>query len=177
MEKFPQIRPLPANRGVILLLALVFMLLLAIVTGTVMQTAIQQLHMTGNDQFLEEAFHQAQAIATELSLDPDNFSLAGGIDDSNCPAGAQDLECDRYQLQIPVSAGTATGTDISYRVTRQAPLLWRGFPLRESQDTVSSSANFDAAIFEISVGIDGSGKRLGSAHIAQGIAVRVPVMR
>ena len=174
---FPRNRPLPASRGVILLLALVFMLLLAIVAGTVMRTAILQLHMTGNDQFLEEAFHQAQAIATELSLDSANFSLAMDVGDSNCPAGTHGLGCDRYQLQIPASAGTSTGTEVNYRVTRQEPLLGRGFPLRESQETVSSSASDGAAIFEISVGIDGSGKRLGSAHIAQGIAVRVSVVR
>ena len=67
--------------------------------------------------------------------------------------------------------------EIDYRVIRQDPLLWRGLPVSEAQDAASSSSSFDAAIFEIDVRIDGSEKRLGSAHIVQGIAVRVPAVR
>ena len=173
MEKLPPIRPMPASRGAVLLLALVFMLMLAIIASTVLQTAILQLRMAGNDQFLEEALHKAQAIATELSLNPDNFSLEGGVGHTNCAIGEQSLHCDRSQLQIPGSAEAPPGVKIDYRVIRQDPLLWRGFPLREAQDAASSS-RFDAAIFEIDVRVDGSEKRLGSAHIVQGIAVRVP---
>lgn len=177
MEKHRTRHRLTASRGAVLLLALVFMLMLAMVAATVMQTAILQLHMAGNDQFLEEALHKAHAIATELSLNPDNFSLEGGVGSTNCPAVAQAPGCDRSQLQAPTSAAVSAGVELDYRVTRQEPLLSRGFPLRESQDTVSSSSSFDAAIFEIDVHIDGKAKRLGSAHIVQGIAVRVAAVR
>jgi hypothetical protein len=177
MEKHTAKRRLIASHGAVLLLALVFILMLAMVAATVMQTAILQLHMAGNDQFLEEALHKAHAIATELSLDADNFSLEGGVGSTNCPLAAQAPGCDRSQLQAPTSAAAPAGTLIDYRVTRQDPLLARGFPLRESQDTVSSSTSFDAAIFEIDVHIDGGAKRLGSAHIVQGIAVRVAASR
>ena len=177
MEKLPALRRLTGSHGAVLLLALVFMLMLAIIASTVIQTAILQLRMAGNDQFLEEALHKAQAIATELSLNPDNFSLEGGVGHTNCPVGDQSLHCDRSQLQTPKSAVAPAGVQIDYRVIRQDPLLWKGFPLREAQDTVSSSNSFDAAIFEIDVRIDGSEKRLGNAHIVQGIAVRVPAFR
>ncbi len=159
-----------------MLLALVFMLLMSIVAAMVMQTAILQLHMAGNDQFLEEAFHKVQAIATELSLNPDNFILEEGIGHTNCPLGAPGPDCDSSALQVPAGAVVPAGVELDYRITRQDPLLWRGFPLRESQGTVSSSSNFDAVPFEISVRINGSQKRLGTAHIVQGIAVRVPAL-
>ena len=132
---------------------------------------------SGNDQFLEEAFHKVQAIATELSLQPENFNLEGGIGYTNCPAGETGTPCDRRALQTPASAIAPAGIKLNYRVTRQEPLLWRGFALRESQDLASSSSSVDVASFEISVRIDGSAKRLGSAHIVQGIAVRVPALR
>ena len=177
MKKMPTTRGLTANCGAVLLLALVFMLMLAMIAATVMQTAILQLHMAGNDQLLEEAFHEAQAIATKLSLDADNFSLDGGVGDTNCPVGLNDRNCSRNQLPVSASAAVPAGVTLDYRVTRQDPLLWRGFPIREAQDTVSSSNSFDAAIFEIDVRIDGSKKRLGSAHIVQGIAVREPAFR
>jgi hypothetical protein len=177
MDTLPSVRRPTASRGAVLLLTLVFMLLMAIIAGLVLQTAVLQLHMAGNDQFLEEAFHKVQAIATELSLHPDNFNLEGGMGFTNCPAGESGTQCDSSELQAPASAVAPAGIKINYRVTRQEPLLWRGFPLRESQDTASSSSGFDAALFEISVRIDGSEKRLGSAHIVQGIAVRVPALR
>lgn len=168
---------LPANRGAVLLLALLFMLLLSVIAATVMQSAILQLHMAGNDQFLEEALHKAQAIAGELSLDPGNFPLAGEVGDANCPQGVEGPGCDQSQLQVPASAVALDGYVLDYRVVRQDPLMWKGFPIRESEATVSSSNGFDAALFEIDVRLDGSDHRLGSAHVVQGMVVRVPVIR
>ena len=54
---------------------------------------------------------------------------------------------------------------------------WKGFPVREAEHLASSSTGFDAALFEIEVQLDGSGNGLGSAHVVQGMVVRVPVMR
>lgn len=166
-----------SNHGAALLLSLVFMLMLAMIAATTMRTGILQLHMAGNDQFVEEAFHQAQAVATELSLHADSFPLDTDAGDVICRKASVDTDCD-YRL-LPASAYTQIpqGVSLDYRVTRQEPLLWHGFPVRESERTVSSSTRFDAAIFEISVSIDGSEKKLGSAHIVQGVAVRIPVVR
>ena len=161
-------------RGAVLLLALVFMLMLSMIAATVMQSAIMQLHMAGNDQFLEEALYRAQGIATELSLEPDNFALVGAVGDTNCPQGQSLTGCNTQQLQVPGSALALAGFALDYRVIRQDPLLWKGFPIRESEDLVSSSNSFDAALFEIDVQVNGSELGLGSAHIVQGIAVRVP---
>jgi hypothetical protein len=165
------------HRGAVLLLALVFMLMLAMITATVMRTAIMQLHMAGNDQFLEEAFHHAQAVVTELSLDATNFQLDTQAGDVNCSSLSAAPECDLKLLPQLVHTEVPEGIVLDYRVTRQQPLLLRGFPIRESMDKVSSSTRFDAAIFEISARIDGSSEKLGNAHIVQGIAVRVPASR
>ena len=164
------------NHGTVLILALVFMLMLAVISTTAMQTALLQLRMAGNDQFLEEAFHKAEAIADELSQSPDNFLLDTEVGHSNCPLDPKIIDCEFRLLPVPVSAATSEGYEIDYRITRQDPLLWQDFPIRESQTTVSSSSSFDAAIFEVDVRIDGSRKRRGSAHVVQGVAVRaVPV--
>lgn len=160
-------------RGAALLLALVFLLLLAMLAATVMRTSILQLHMAGNDQFMEEAVHQAQAVATELSLRAENFYLRSAVDEINCPEGDMDPGCNYTRLPPLVQAMVPDGVALDYRVTRQAPLLWRGFPIREAEAIASSSTRFDAAMFEILVQVDGAGISLGSARIAQGIAVRV----
>lgn len=168
---------LVSSRGAVLLLALVFVLLLSMVAATVMHSAALQLRMAGNDQFLEEALYTAQAIAAEISLNPDNFSLDAGVGETNCPLGNESPECHRSTVKVPASAQSLEGFALDYRVTRQDPLLWKGFPIRESEDAVSSSNSFDAAIFEIDVRLNGSKARLGSAHVVQGIALRVPALR
>ena len=159
------------------LLALVFMLLLSIVAATVLHSAMLQLHMAGNDQFKEEALYRAQAIATELSLARDNFSLQDAVGSTTCLQGDEAPPCDRSTLIRPSSAQHLEGYTLDVHITRQDPVLWRGFPVREGENDVSSSRSFDAAIFEVDVHLNGSEARLGSARVAQGVAVRVPAVR
>ena len=159
------------------MLALVFMLLLSMVAATVLQSAMLQLHMAGNDQFKEEALYRAQAIATELSMERDNFSLQDAVGGTACRQGDEAPPCDRSSLLLPSSAQNLEGYTLDIRITRQDPLLWRGFPVRESENNASSSRSFDAAIFEVDVHLNGSEAGLGSARIVQGVAVRVPAVR
>ena len=165
------------HRGAVLMLTMVFMLMLAMLAGTVIRSGVLEFHMAGNDQFQEEAFQRAQAVATELSRDPNNFVLAVAVGYAICSAADEDPACDGTGLGAPVSAVVPEGVELAYRVTRQSPLLLEGFPVRESQGNASGSGRFDAAIFEVSVQVDGSGQRLGTARVVQGVALRVAAVR
>ena len=129
------------------MLALVFMLMLAIVSTAVMQTGALQFHMAGNDQFQEEALQQAQAIATELARHPDNFSLTEGVGFTNCFSVKQSPGCDSYSLVGPLPTVLAQGIDLDYRVIRQDPYLLKGLSLRNAE--LPGGEIFDAGIFEI----------------------------
>ena len=166
-----------SSRGASLLLALVFLLMLAMIAAMVMQSSIMQLHMAGNDQFQQEALHAAQGIADEVSQQPGNFVLEGAVGDINCPLGAEPPGCHRYQLQLPDTAQSLRGMSVDLRVIRQEPLLWYGFPLREGEDIVSSSTSFDAAVFEIDVTLSGQVAGAAATRVVQGIALRVPAFR
>ena len=166
-----------SNRGAVILLAMVFLLMLAMIAAMVMRSSIMQLHMAGNDQFLEEALHAAQGIAEELALQPGNFVLAGSVGNTNCPIGTESPACHSSQLQMPDSVLALEGLSVDLRVIRQDPLLLHGFPLREREDVVSSSASFDAALFEIDVELKGHEVGRGGAHVVQGIAIRIPAFR
>ena len=173
MQTGSTVHPTSYDSGAVLLLAMVFMLMLAVIAGTVMQTAVLQFHMAGNDQFQEEAFQQVQAVASELAGNPDNFLLAGGVGHTTCSTTDQNSDCDTHHLQTPLSAVVREGVELDYRIVRQEPLLLKRFPARESQSVVSGAGNFNVAIFEISVQIDGGKKRLASAQVVQGVAVRL----
>ena len=159
------------NHGIVLIVALVFTLMLAIISMTAMQTALLQLRMAGNDQFLEEAFHIAEAIADELSQSPENFFLGTEVGHSNCPPTTEIYDCALKLLPMLRLATISEVYEIDYRITRQDPLWWRDYPLRQPQATLSSRRSFDAAIFEVEVRVDGSRVRRGTAHVVQGVAV------
>lgn len=165
MSKSPPGRD--ASTGAVLLVAMVFLLLLALVAGTVMQTSMLEFRMAGNDQFREEAFQQAQAVATSISRNIDNFPVSGDVGYTICNSG-----CDSNTLNYDTTMVTNPSL-VSGIVTREGPLILETFPVRLSESQASSSPSYDAAVFEVKVEYNGSGEGLGNAAVAQGIAVRI----
>ena len=165
------------NGGAVLLLALFFALLLAILAAGVIQTGVLELRMSGNKQFQEEAYQYAVAVATEIAQTPGNFPLDSQVGYTLCAVADESPACSQDghylgELRSPVPEDVA----LDYHVTRQGPLVVEDLPVRASQQEVSGNSRA-VAIFEISVHVDGSDRRRGSARVAQGIAVRLPLVR
>jgi len=152
----------------VLLLALVFVLLLALIAGMIVQSGTLQLHMAGNDQYREEASQTAQAIAAELSLHPENFSLTAAVGLVRCAPGMTDPDCASRDLQGPDSGSVGSGYEIDYRVTRREPLLWEDTAPRGAPP---GAPGVDVGIFEIDVRVEGVGSMPGRARVIQGVAV------
>ncbi|WP_438951548.1 pilus assembly PilX family protein [Porticoccus sp.] len=161
-----------ANAGAVLLVAMVFMLLLALVAGTVMQTSMLEFRMAGNDQFREEAFQQAQAVAASITEDINNFPVSGAVGYTICQAGSANPDCNITTLNYDTTVVTDADL-VSALVTREGPLILETFPVRLSESQTSSSPSFDAAVFEVQVEYNGSEEGLGNAAIVQGTAVRI----
>lgn len=163
---------IPGQQGSVLLLALVFVLMLSLIAASVVQTATLELRMAGNHQFREEANQIAKAIAAELALNPGNFSLASLVGQSKCAHTNAAPDCDLRSLQLPPSAQAVSGYDLDFRVTRTAPLLWQNYPIHVPVEKLNEDEPFHAALFEISVRVDGRHNRRGVAHVIEGVAVR-----
>lgn len=163
------------NRGVVLLVTMVFLLLLAVLSGTAIQTSILEFQMAANEKFQEEAFQRAQAIASAISSHKDNFPITTVVGSLICRAGDRAVACHEARLTLPDStlAVVSPGVDVTYTVERKGPVLVPSLPIRMPQTSVSSSLAFDAAIFETQVKIDGGGVNLGVAEVVQGIALLV----
>jgi Tfp pilus assembly protein PilX len=146
---------------------MIFLLLMALVAGTVMQTSMLEFRMAGNDQFREEAFQQAEAVATSISEDIANFPVSGDVGYTICKSG-----CDSNTLNYDTTVLTDQSL-VSGVVTREGPLILETFPVRLSESQSSSSPSYDAAVFEVRVEYNGSDDGLGNAAVAQGIAVRI----
>jgi len=158
------------QEGMVLLLALVFVLMLALVVGVVVRSGTLQLHMAANDQQREEASHVAQDIAAELVTHPENFSLAAAVGYTRCAPGGAGPGCDNRDLVGPAAGSAGSGYQVDYRVTRRAPLLWNAPAPRGGGTELTGG---DVAIFEIDVRVEGLGAKPGRARAIQGVAVVV----
>jgi len=153
-----------------LLLALVFVLLLGLIVGMVVQSGALQLHMAGNDQEREAANQVVRAIAAELVLYPENFSLTAAVGYTRCAPGAEAPDCDSRDLVGPALADAADGYRLDYRITRREPSLWSA-PAPRGE--LAEASGVDVAIFEIDVRVEGEGAKPGRARAIQGVAVAV----
>ncbi|MFT5709771.1 MAG: type II secretory pathway pseudopilin PulG [Halioglobus sp.] len=163
-------------KGAVLLLAMVFLLLLAVLAGTSMQASILQVRMASNELFQEEAFQRALAIVDAIGIESDNFPVEGQVghtlcktsDSANYCDSQQTVKIDRRVLDFP------EGLDVAFEVERMAPLFLQSLPVRRSQQFVSSSLAYDAAVFEIHAKVDGHERGLGTAEAVRGVALLVP---
>lgn len=163
------------QEGTVLILALVFVLMLALLAGMVMRTGVLQIRMAGNDQFQEEARQLAYAITAVLPMHPDNFSLDVEMGHTACAPGSESPDCDSTDLQGPGEALVIDSYEVDYRVTRLDPLLWQAELVAGSADDENGGPAEDIAVFEVDVRVDGGANRLGSAHVIQGMVVVPPV--
>ncbi len=174
MRNYSNIDKRSGSRGAVLLLAMVFLVLMTLVASTAMKFSVQEFQMAGNAEFREDAFQQAQAIASEISTDLDNFPITGDIGYTICATGDTDTDCNGTNVIGDLESDTVpAGVTTNYQVVRQGPLFVEGLPFRQSQANASSAPAFDTAIFEVAANIDGTAARLGSATVVQGVAIRV----
>lgn len=163
------------SRGAVLIISLVFLLLLAMVATTVMQTSISETQMAGNSQFREEAFQRVQAIAMAIANDRDNFPTTGDVGYVLCNTVATGVAgCDETSITLDNDIVTyPTGVTLDYWVTREGPEILDSPPFRESESSTSSVTSYDAAVFEAHASYDGGAARLGRAEVAQGVAIKI----
>ncbi len=165
------------QRGAVLLMALVFMLLVALLAGTSVKTAKLETRMVANFQFRESAAQEARAVALAASGPVAHFALDTEVDDRLCPLlpRYQPNNCHRQLLSVADELlAQVEQRRVTYFVQRTAPALSDALLLRLPEGRVSSQVAFDAARFEIHVDIDGSDQQLASAGVIVGIARRVP---
>jgi Tfp pilus assembly protein PilX len=167
MQSLPQ-----KQRGVVLIVSLIFLLLITLVATSSSQTSTLQLQMAGNDQSRIEAKQRVLAAIDEIAQDGDNMPVVGNIGYKTCKSGISGGGCDTSSITLSSSvASLPANADMNYDVTRVGPLEAAAPTMGESQ---ASSANFyKVARFEVNTAFDGSSARLGNSSMAQGVLVRV----
>ena len=161
------------QQGAVLIVALIFLALTAMISTTVMQTSVLEIKMANNEQLREEAFQQVQAVANAITANPNNLVVAGDIGYTICAIGATGCGSATINLTSNVTS-VPTGASLTYNVIRLGP-LFAPLPFRVSEANAGSASVYKAALFEVNAAYDGVTAGLGQAQIAQGIAMRIAV--
>ena len=164
--------PGPGQRGVVLLVSLLVLLLLGIIATAVARTNQLQLHMAGNDEGRVAALQQALAVVDAVLEHPTGMRLDSDVGHRVCQSGSADSSCDEYTVGL-VPDARPEGGRFEVSVTRIAPLESRMPLLHEGQ--ASSAVYYRVAKFEVRAAYDGAAAGLGRAALAQGVFVRFPV--
>jgi hypothetical protein len=160
-----------AQRGVVLVVSLLVLLVLGIVATTVARTNQLQLHMAGNDEARIAALQQALAVSDSVLGAATGAQLPATVGYRVCTAAAAADNCDERTLVLDPLVEPGVGK-LEVALVRMAPLVGR-LPVMGEADA-SSTVHYRAAKIEIQVGYDGIREGSGRAALAQGLLVRLP---
>ena len=156
------------QRGSILLISLVFLLILTMGAATSMRSSIMELRMAGNEEARMATVEMTQSIVDEVVGNPNNVIVAGGLGYVNCTTNVSG--CDENTVTInPSLLPVAEAGKAEVVIERLAPAL------TPAPRGINSSADaFNAARFEVDVSYDGTDDNEGKSGIVQGVLVLVP---
>jgi len=162
--------PGAGQRGVVLVVTLLVLLLLGLIATTVGRTNQLELHMAGNDEARIAALQQGLGAVDAVLASATNTPLRGGVGYRVCIPDSPDATCDEHTLVVAPGAQPAVGT-LDVAVTRLAPLEDRIPVMAEGR--ASSTVYYRLAKFEVQVTYDATGQDLGRVALAQGVLVRL----
>lgn len=159
---------LQEQRGSVLLISLVFLIILTLGATTTMRTSSLELRMAGNEEMRVATSEMTQSIVDEVVGNPDNLIVTGGVGFINCTPNV--AGCTENSVVVdPNLLPTAEANKAEVVVERLAPAL------TPAPRGINSSADaFFAARFEVDVNYDGTVDNEGKSGIVQGVLVLVP---
>ena len=156
------------QRGVALITALIFLIIITMLSLSNMRSSTLELRMANNDEVRVAAFQKAQAVVDATFDDTANTPVIGAVGYTNCTSSVSG--CDAYTITLPgslFSTELASGdvTVVVERITDEQP------PPRGIE---SSAAWFSTTTFAIRGRYDRAEENLGAAGIEQGVMILIP---
>lgn len=164
-----------AQRGAALFTALMFLIVLTLISLAAMRSSTLEMRMASNDEARLSAFQRTQAVIDATIGEPDNVQVIGSVGRRVCTgAGADDTPdgatCDEYGIALASDAYDADVADgtIKVAVTRLSPAE---APAPRTLGT--SAAAYSVANFKVDALFDGSDDGLGRGRIVEGVMVLI----
>lgn len=161
MKKEPVVQSQHRQKGAVLIIAMIFLLLMALLATTVMQTSELEFKMAGNEQFREEAFQTAQAISTFIAINEESaYDLIANEGDTASPS---------VTATISLPSGVTTESWIEL-IDSEVDVLTR---IRLGEDQAIGGSSGDWELYEVGARYKGASVKLGEAEVVQGLIRKV----
>lgn len=157
------------QRGVILVIALIFLVAITLLTVSSMRSSKIGLHMAQNEESRIAAVQAAQALADAIVSNPASTPVVGTTGFTTCTAGQ--YGCNRNDLPVnnQFLADAVAANHLKARVERT------GTVFRPPPRVVESSIDkFTSASFRVTTEYDRVDEGLGRQQITEGVLVLVP---
>jgi hypothetical protein len=152
------------QRGSIMLISLIFLVVLGIMGLTSMQTSKLEMRMSGNAQVRVSAHEAAQSLIDAIVADPTTTPVVGGVGYVLCTAGV--AVCNRASITMP--AGPLLPEVTGQHLDATGELSTIGPPPRGSG---FSADFFEANHYRLTATYDRADEGLGRASVTQGLVI------
>jgi Tfp pilus assembly protein PilX len=168
--KSHDIKPGSRQRGGVLLVSIIFLVVLGLLGLASMNTSRIALRMANNTEAQSSAYQAAQALADAVAAVPAMTPIIGNAGYTVCtpdvdPCNAETLFLPPSDLADAIDAGELWGTAVMRDPTNNPPPRGLGF----------SADKFTATSFEVNATFDRAAEGLGTAEVTQGIIVVTPI--
>ena len=172
-------RPLPRTRrdqrGAALFTALMFLIVLTLISLAAMRSSTLEMRMASNDEARLTAFQRTQAIIDATIAVTDNVQVIGDVGRRICTGAGpsdtpDDLACTEYAIELADTVYDQDVNDgkIKIAVTRLSPAE---APAPRAIGT--SAAVYSVANFKVDAYYDGTEDGLGRGRIVEGVMVLI----
>lgn len=168
-----------AQSGAALFTALVFLIIITMLSLSAMRSSMLELRMASNQELKNTAFQRAQAVVDATVGDTNNMPTIAVVGKTSCMTSDPntDSECDTWNVDLRDNYlggysdffdGDTDNGEVISRVTRLAPLE------KPAPRAVGMSAEvFSVATYEIDARYDLSEIGQGSARIREGLMLLI----
>lgn len=157
------------QHGAILIIAMMFLVVITLITMSSMRSSKIGLYLAHNDESRVAAEQAAQALADAIVATPASTPVVGVSGYTACTAGESD--CNRNDLPV-VNATLAAAVDSSHMAAR---VERTGATFQPPPRAVQTSIDkFSAASFRVTTTYDRVADGLGREQVTEGILVLVP---
>lgn len=172
----PPSRRMANQRGAVLIVSMILLLLLGLLATTVSENSLLQVQMSGNDEAKLESTHEALAIVEAIIDNSGSAPVLGDIGYTVCPVsealGPADIACNENTIDLSDLGVVPNDAEVSFYVRRVGP---EEVPLPFVDATrAGSAARFKLARHEIVVDIDRTSTNRGRTQLVQGLIRVLP---
>lgn len=158
------------QRGSVLVVSLIFLIVLGLMGLASMQTSRLELRMASNEEVRTSAQQMAQALSDAVVATPAMTPVIGGAGFTLCTPGEPD--CDLESLFMPVAGDIAAEVDAGKLTARAVLTAPTSQPCPRGLGF--SADKFGCTAFQVNSTFDRADEGRGAADITQGILVATP---